>query len=167
MLINSVFRLLVALNGTITRPATLPTTVPPSTTASGNLTCGTIEVSVLQAVAVAAYSGLSTDPALQCQCIGSVNSWLRATNAPHRVLTRTIGTGVTTFTEVVGTITTVVTTVEDLFEPVTFTDNEIDPDTNLWYNSATSPCVSVPYSYTMMYINVLIANIFPFRFPVL
>ncbi|KAL7927655.1 hypothetical protein ACQKWADRAFT_277416 [Trichoderma austrokoningii] len=127
-------------NGTITQPATLPTTVPSSTTASGNLTCGTIEVSVLQAVAVAAYSGLSTDPALECQCIGSVNSWLRATDAPTRTLTRTIGTGVTTFTESLSSTTTVITTVLDLTSVITATDNVIEPDTNLWYGSATSPC---------------------------
>ncbi|PTB46827.1 hypothetical protein M441DRAFT_85805 [Trichoderma asperellum CBS 433.97] len=129
-----------SLNGTITQPVTLPTTIPPSTTASGNLTCGTIEVSVLQAVAVAAYSGLSREPALQCQCIGSVNSWLDATDAPTRTLTRTIGTGVTTFTETLSSTTTVVTTVLDLTSVITNTGNFIEPDTNLWYGSATSPC---------------------------
>ncbi|EHK40894.1 hypothetical protein TRIATDRAFT_286484, partial [Trichoderma atroviride IMI 206040] len=130
------------LNGTITQPATLPTTVPSSTTASGNLTCGTIEVSVLQAVAVSVYTSLSTDPALQCQCIGSVNSWLRATDAPTRTLTRTIGTGVTTFTESLSSTTTVITTVLDLTSVITNSENIIEPDTNLWYGSATSPCAS-------------------------
>ncbi|KAL6908502.1 hypothetical protein GGI43DRAFT_145870 [Trichoderma evansii] len=129
-----------SLNGTITQPATLPTTVPSSTTASGNFTCGTIPASLLEVQAVAAYAGLSTDPALQCQCIGSVNSWLEATDAPTRTLTRTIGTGVTTFTETLGSTTTVITTVLDISEVVTNTGNFIEPDTNLWYGSATSPC---------------------------
>ncbi|PNP42710.1 hypothetical protein TGAMA5MH_05451 [Trichoderma gamsii] len=128
------------VNGTITQPATLPTTVPSTTTASGNLTCGTIEVSVLQAVAISVYTSLSTDPALQCQCIGSVNSWLRATDAPTRTLTRTIGTGVTTFTESLSSTTTVITTVLDLTSVITNSENIIEPDTNLWYGSATSPC---------------------------
>jgi hypothetical protein len=135
---------LVPVNGTITQPATLPTTVPSSSTASGNLTCGTIELSVLQAVAVSVYTSLSTDPALQCQCIGSVNSWLRATNAPTRTETRFIGTGVTTFTETISGTTTEVTTVLDLDSVITYTDNVIDPNTNFWYGSASSPCVSVP-----------------------
>lgn len=152
--------LLVSLNGTITQPVTLPTTIPPSTTASGNLTCGTIEVSVLQAVAVAAYSGLSREPALQCQCIGSVNSWLDATDAPTRTLTRTIGTGVTTFTETLSSTTTVVTTVLDLTSVITNTGNFIEPDTNLWYGSATSPCVSGPNWHAVMFLYVQDANAF-------
>lgn len=149
----------VPVNGTITQPATLPTTVPSSTTASGNLTCGTIEVSVLQAVAISVYTSLSTDSALQCQCIGSVNSWLRATDAPTRTLTRTIGTGVTTFTESLSSTTTVITTVLDLTSVITNSENVIEPDTNLWYGSATSPCVSVPNTRPVLHTDdILYAN---------
>lgn len=65
---------------------------------------------------------------------------------PTRTLTRTIGTGITTFTETVtsgSTVTTsVVTTVINTVDTETVTGNFIDAQTNVWYGSASSPCVS-------------------------
>jgi hypothetical protein len=67
--------------------------------------------------------------------------------SPTRTLTRTIGTGITTFTETVtsgSTVTTsVITTVVNTVETATVTGNFIDGQTNVWYGSATSPCVSL------------------------
>lgn len=67
--------------------------------------------------------------------------------SPTRTITRTIGTGVTTFTETVTsgstTTTSVVTTVVNTVGTVTVTGNFIDAQTNVWYGSASSPCVSI------------------------
>ncbi|RFU73771.1 hypothetical protein TARUN_8471, partial [Trichoderma arundinaceum] len=131
-------RTVSAANGTITSAATLPATT--SATTIGSLTCGSIEISRLQAVAIQQYQGLTTDPALQCQCLGQINSWLSATNPPVRTRTRTIGTGVTTFTQTRSDTTVVVTTVLNELDVNTFTENFIEPQTDLWYGSASSPC---------------------------
>lgn len=66
---------------------------------------------------------------------------------PTRTLTRTIGTGITTFTETVTsgstTTTSVVTTVVNNVDTETVTGNFVDAQTNVWYGSASSPCVSI------------------------
>jgi hypothetical protein len=68
---------------------------------------------------------------------------------PTRTLTRTIGTGITTFTETVTsgstTTTSVVTTVVNTVATETVTGNFIAGQTNVWYGSASSPCVSVSF----------------------
>ncbi|KAL6696873.1 hypothetical protein J3F84DRAFT_310521 [Trichoderma pleuroticola] len=124
-------------NSTITEPPTA-TGGPSTPTQPADVTCGTI--SSFPAVVLQEYEGYSTDPALQCQCLISVNNWLSTTNPPTRTLTRTIGTGVTTFTEVTGTITEVVTTVVNTVETATVTDNFILPQGNVWYGTAEPPC---------------------------
>lgn len=131
---------------TITDPPTA-TGGPSTPTQPANVTCGA--TSSFPAIVLQEYEGLSTDPALQCQCLISVNNWLSTTNPPTRTLTRTIGTGVTTFTEVTGTTTEVVTTVVNTVETATVTENFILPQSNVWYGSAEPPCVSliVVYEY--------------------
>ncbi|UKZ76753.1 hypothetical protein TrVFT333_004463 [Trichoderma virens FT-333] len=124
-------------NGTITEPPT--TTAGPTTRADPTeVTCGGF--SDFPAVVLQEYTGYSTDPALQCQCLISVNNWLSTSNPPTRTLTRTIGTGVTTFTEVTGTTTEVVTTVVNTVETATVTENFILPQGNVWYGTAEPPC---------------------------
>ncbi|RFU78262.1 hypothetical protein TARUN_3977 [Trichoderma arundinaceum] len=129
---------LVVSNGTITAPPTFTTAPPASTDVLANVTCGTI--SDFPVIVLQEYVGLSTDPALQCQCLESVNSWLSTTNPPTRTASRTIGTGITTFTETISSRTTVVTTVVNTVEVATVTGNYILPQTNNWYGTAESPC---------------------------
>ncbi|ETS01003.1 hypothetical protein M419DRAFT_112219, partial [Trichoderma reesei RUT C-30] len=120
------------------------TTEPPVTRAPSTIgpppsvSCGS--VSSFPNIVLAEYTGLSTDPALQCQCLLSVNSWLSTTNPPTRTLTRTIGTGVTTFTTTIGTTTSTVTTVVNTVDVQTATGNFILPDLNNWYGTAEPPC---------------------------
>lgn len=103
-------------------------------------------MSVFPGIILQEYQGLSTDHDLQCQCLEQAFSWLETTVKPTRTLTRTIGTGITTFTETItsgSTVTTsVVTTVVNTIDTETVTGNFIDAQTNVWYGSASSPCVS-------------------------
>ncbi|KAH6605557.1 hypothetical protein Trco_004710 [Trichoderma cornu-damae] len=126
---GAVRALLFAANGTITQPPTLTTGSPPDTTGITDVTCGTI--SDFPAGVLQEYVGLSTDPALQCQCLEQVNDWLSTSNPPTRTLTRTIGTGVTTFTETTSSITTVVTTVVNTVVTATVTGNFFVGQTNV------------------------------------
>lgn len=136
--------LVFASNGTITAPPT-STTASSTGLAIANVTCGT--QSDFPAFILQEYQGLSTSHDLQCQCLEQAFSWLETTVSPTRTLTRTIGTGVTTFTETITsgstTTTSVVTTVVNTVATATVTGNFIDGQTNVWYGSASSPCVSM------------------------
>jgi hypothetical protein len=75
-----------------------------------------------------------------------VSDWLSTTNQGTHTLTTSIGTGVTTITEVISGMTTTETTEVVYVETVTVTENNVGADGNFWYGSATSPCVSLLYA---------------------
>ncbi|KAL6874813.1 hypothetical protein J3F83DRAFT_519285 [Trichoderma novae-zelandiae] len=132
-------------NTTLAQAPTTDTTSAPQVTRAPStvgppppVTCGT--VTSFPNIVLQEYTGLSTDPALQCQCLISVNNWLSTTNPPTRTLTRTIGTGVTTYTTAIGSTVTTVTTVVNTIDVQTVSGNFILPDLNEWYGTASPPC---------------------------
>jgi hypothetical protein len=91
---------------------------------------------------MAVYAGYS-DPAIQCQCAGSLFSWVATTNPPTRTSTRLIGTGAITTTITSGSTTIVETTEAILTDIFTYTGNNYGADGNDWYGTAQPPCVSL------------------------
>lgn len=122
-------------------PAPTPTTTGLQVFTSGSpLACyNTDFVGAL----LGAYQGLSTDPALQCECLTQLSNWLVTTAPGTHTITRSIGTGATGITEVISGRTTTETTELVNVATYTVTENGVGADGNFWYGSATSPCVSL------------------------
>ncbi|OAQ62451.1 hypothetical protein VFPPC_14131 [Pochonia chlamydosporia 170] len=116
------------------------TTIQPAPTQSQPPTITNCGTAIFPPVVVQQYEGLSTNSALQCQCLNSLNSWISDPNAPTRTLTRYIGTGLTTITSTVSGSATTITKAVIQTDIETVTDNFIVPATNLWYGSAKPPC---------------------------
>ncbi|KAH8705732.1 hypothetical protein BGW36DRAFT_422272 [Talaromyces proteolyticus] len=116
--------------GNASTPAITPTPTPTSSSdggyASGSPTlCYNTD---FVGVILDAYSGLSTDPGLQCQCLTQISNWLSTTNPGTHTLTRSIAIGVTTTTETTDGITTTITTEAVTVGTYTLTENAAPSD---------------------------------------
>lgn len=75
-----------------------------------------------------------------------LSDWLYTSNPPTRTLTRSVGLQPVTTTETISGKVTTETTEEVTVITATVTQNFIEPQSNAWYGSATSPCVSRVFS---------------------
>jgi hypothetical protein len=131
--------------GNASTPAITPAPTTSRSILSGIITSGSPTACYntdFVGVILGAYSGLSTDQALLCQCLTQLSDWLSTTDPGTHTLTRSIPDGVTTVTETTGGVTTTLTTEIVYVETVTVTENNAGADGDFWYGSATSPCVS-------------------------
>lgn len=91
----------------------------------------------------AIYSGYSTNPSLQCECVTEFQNWYSTSAPPTRTIERSIGAGsvLSTITDHGTTITTEVASL--LVYTETFTGNVPGADGFDWYGTAKAPCVSL------------------------
>lgn len=133
--------------GNASTPAITPAPTTSRSALSGIVTSGSPTACYntdFVGVILGAYSKLSTDQALLCQCLTQLSDWLSTTDQGTHTLTRSIPDGPTTVTETTDGVTTTLTTEAVYIETVTVTENNVGADGDFWYGSATSPCVSAP-----------------------